>query len=263
MSAGELFVGHVMHRRLRPRMHHLRYRIFSLLLDLEKIDRLDRGLRFFSHGKFNFLSFHDRDHGDGSEVPLREQVAAHLQAAGVTKVGRVRLLAMPRVLGFVFNPLSVYFCDGPDGSPAAILYEVHNTFGERHTYVLKVDASGGTIRQEAAKQFHVSPFLPMALDYSFRVKPPGSELRIAIQVADSTGPILAAVHVARSRPLSDPSILRTLAVYPLMNVKVVASILWEALKLLVKGVSVHPRPKSSAAKAADCAHRQQQRAKAA
>ena len=263
MSSGELFTGYVMHRRLRPRMHHLRYRIFSLLLDLDEVECLDRTLRFFSFEGFNLLSFHERDHGDGSDVSLRNQAIAHLRSAGVFGIGRIRLLAMPRVLGFVFNPLSVYFCDRPDGSLAAILYEVHNTFGERHTYVLPVENDDTIIRQDAAKHFHVSPFLPMSLNYSFRVKAPGDTLSIAIAVADNQGPILAAVHSAKRHPLSDAVILRSVVAYPLMSLKVVAAILWEAAKLILRGVAMHPHPKCPSASVTIQTAQDQSRAKAA
>lgn len=247
MSAGELYLGRVMHRRLRPRIHQLQYRIFSLLLDLDEIHHLDRTLRFFSRGRLNFLSFHDHDHGDGSATPLRDQVIANLRRAGISQVGKVRLLAMPRLLGFVFNPLSVYYCEHPEGGLAAILYEVHNTFGERHTYVLPVDDDSGEIRQDIAKRFHVSPFLPMDLHYFFRVKLPGDDLMVAMSVADDNGPILTAIHSARRRPLTDKAILRAVAAHPLMTLKVVAGILWEAAKLRAKGIAVnrHPGPPKS------------------
>lgn len=242
MTASGLYVGRVMHRRLRPKMHQLSYRTFSLLLDLDEIDELDRSLRFFSRGKFNLLSFHDSGHGDGSDVPLRQQVKTHLWKAGITSVGRIRLLAMPRLFGFVFNPLSIYFCDRPDGRAAAILYEVNNTFGERHTYVLPIDGHEEIVRQTVSKAFHVSPFLPMAMSYAFRVKQPAEDVRVGITVSDSSGPVLAAIQRASRRPLTDREILRAVVTHPLMTLKVIAGIGWEALKLLLKGVRVHRHP---------------------
>ena len=242
MTSSAIYAGQVMHRRLRPRMHQLKYRIFSLLLDLDELEALDGRLRFFSRARFNLLAFYDRDHGDGSAMPLRDQALAQLRRAGIELIGRIRLLAMPRLLGFVFNPLSIYFCDSPNGTLAAILYEVHNTFGQRHCYVLPVDSPGGTIRQEIGKRFHVSPFLPMNLDYAFRVKPPADAMLVAISVSDENGPILAAVHSAWHRPLTDAMILRTVAASPMMTLKVVAGILWDAARLALKGVKMHPRP---------------------
>ena len=223
-------------------MHLLRYRIFSLLLDLEEIDALDSALRLFSRDRFNLLGVAGRDHGDGSDRPLRDQALTHLRQAGIERVGRIRLLAMPRLLGFVFNPLSIYFCEGSGGGLCAILYEVHNTFGERHTYVLPVEADGATVRQQVAKQFHVSPFLPMDLAYAFRIKPPADDLLVAIAVRDCDGPVLAATHQAQCEPLTDRAILRAVATHPLMTFKVVAAILFEAARLLAKGLAWHRHP---------------------
>src|ERR1700729_4075058 len=141
-----LSAGTVTHRRVRPRPHRLRYRVFWMLLDLDEIDRLPASLRLFSHNRFNALSFFDADHGDGSGRPLRDQVEDQLQAAGLaTDGGAIRLLCMPRIFGYGFNPLSVYFCYRPDGLLAAVLYEVHNTFGERHGYLIRVEPGAGAV----------------------------------------------------------------------------------------------------------------------
>jgi DUF1365 family protein len=236
-----LYIGHVMHRRLRPRAHRLRYRIFSLLLDLDEID--DLGLRLFSRGRFNLFAFHDRDYGDGSAMPLRSQVERHLATAGIAADGgAIRLLTMPRILGFAFNPLSVYFCHRRDGGLAATLYEVNNTFGERHSYLLPADAGDGPIRQSCAKAFHVSPFLAMDLDYTFRTAVPAQRLGIAITASDAAGPILSAVHSAGRRALTDAALVRAFITHPLLTIKVVGGILWEALKLWGKRIPVHRHP---------------------
>ena len=240
-----LYVGQVMHRRLRPKAHRLRYRIYSLLLDLDEIDALAGRLRLFSRGRFNLFSFHDRDYGDGTGQPLRAQVERHMRAAGIVPDGgAIRLLTMPRVLGFAFNPLNVWFCHDRGGVLRAILYEVNNTFGQRHHYLLPV-AAGRVVRQDSAKAFHVSPFLAMDLLYSFRVLPPDAEMMVAITVADADGPLLAAVHRATRRALSDAALLRVFCTHPLVTLKVVGGILWEAARLWAKGVPVYPRPLSA------------------
>ena len=153
-QASALYRGGVMHQRLRPRAHRLNYRVFWLLLDLAEIDELDRRLRWFSRNRFNLLSFHDRDHGDGSGAALRPQIEAFLGRAGIDiGEGAVRLLTMPRVLGYVFNPISLYYCHQVDGRLAAMVYEVTSTFGVRHAYVIPVpetDQAAGLIRQGAA-----------------------------------------------------------------------------------------------------------------
>ncbi|HET6970048.1 MAG TPA: DUF1365 family protein, partial [Phenylobacterium sp.] len=136
MLRSGLYPGVVTHARTRPRRHALRYRIFMLLLDLDELEAADRALRLFSLGRFNLVGFDPRRHGDGSATPLKTQVERQLAAAGIAHGGPVRILAMPRILGTGFNPLTVYYCHRPDGALSAILYEVNNTFGERHSYLI-------------------------------------------------------------------------------------------------------------------------------
>ena len=246
MTVSAIYAGHVMHRRVRPRVHKLRYRMFSLLLDLDEIDGLAKRLRLFSRGRFNLFALHDRDYGAGTAEPLRTQVEAHMTAAGMAPDGGpIRLLTMPRLLGFAFNPLSVYFCHRKDGELVAILYEVNNTFGQRHSYLLPVANGVATpIRQTTPKRFHVSPFMAMDMTYDFRVMPPADRLAISIAVGDADGRIMTALHTAARRPLSDAALARAAIVYPLLTAKVVAGILWEALLLWLKGVAVHRLPQA-------------------
>ena len=187
--ASALYVGSVFHRRLTLRPHRFRYRLYWLLLDLDELPRLDAELSLFAHNRRGLFSLHDRDHGDGSATPLRAQAEALLAANGVDlKGGAIRLLCMPRTLGFAFNPLSVYFCYAKGGALAALIYEVHNTFGERHSYVLPAAQAPGEARQSCAKAFFVSPFLPMGLRYEFRVAPPGKTSSWQSGRAAVTGP---------------------------------------------------------------------------
>ena len=237
-DASALYSGAVMHQRLRPRRHRLRYRVFSLLLDLDELDAVAARLRLFSRNWFNLFSFFDRDHGSGSAEPLRDQIEHQLAAAGIEPDGGpIRLLTMPRVLGYVFNPLSVYFCYRRTGDLAAITYEVNNTFGERHNYVIPVSGDGiGTIHQECVKRLFVSPFLDMDMNYSFRVIPPGPRVGIAISGRDAQGPIITASLFARRRPLGDAGLALAFVTYPLLTLKVIAGIHWEALRIWLKGV---------------------------
>ncbi len=165
--ASGLYLGQVGHSRTRPAKHSLRYSVFMLLLDLDEAAALAKGLRWFSLGRFNLTSFNARDHGDGSNLPLRTQVERRLDDAGLgIDGGPIRLLCLPRVLGYVFNPISVYFCYHPDGALHAILYEVSSTFGERHSYLIAAQpGDDGDIRQSVEKRLHVSPFMEMDLRF--------------------------------------------------------------------------------------------------
>jgi hypothetical protein len=238
-----LYLGRMMHRRLRPRRHHLAYRLFTILLDLDELPGLSSGFRWFSHNRWNLFSFHDADYGDGSG-PLRPQVEAHLAKAGIDIAGGpIRLLTLPRILGHVFNPLSVYFCSTRDGALRAVLYEVTNTFGQRHSYLAPVGPQEEVpIRQRCDKNFYVSPFMPMDLQYEFRVRPPDETVLVNISVLDSAGPLLHAALTGRRCPLTDTALLRSFFAYPLLTLKVIGAIHWEALKLFLKGVPLVPRP---------------------
>lgn len=245
-QASALYRGHVTHRRLRPRDHRLNYRVFWLLLDLAEIDALDRRLRLFSRNRFNLLSFHDRDHGDGSGAALRPQIEAFLGRAGVDlEDGPIRLLTMPRVLGYVFNPISLYYCHAADGRLAAVVYEVTSTFGVRHAYVIPVpveDQPTGLIRQGAAKALYVSPFMGMEMDYEFRGHAPGERLDLSVDGLDAEGVLITASLSGERRALTDPNLLSAAAGIPFLTFKVVAAIHWEALKLWLKRVPLTRQP---------------------
>nr|WP_145610203.1 DUF1365 family protein [Nitrospirillum amazonense] len=247
-----LYRGWVAHRRTWPRRHHLRYRVWSMLLDLDELPALHLRLRLFSHNSFNLLSFHDADHGDGSGRPLADQVAGLLAEAGAGyDGGAIRLWCMPRVLGYVFNPISIYFCHRRDGTLCALVHEVNNTFGLRHSYVIPVDAQAtadGVVRQHCTKHLHVSPFLDMDARYEFRVSPPAERLTVAIQVRPGedrdgrSAPILSACFSGRRLALTDVGVLVAWVAQPLLTWKVVAAIHWQALKLWLKGVGFRSSP---------------------
>ena len=181
-----LYAGTVVHQRFKPRQHRLRYRLAQILLDLDAMP----SLRLFSHNRFNLVSFYDRDHLDGSATALRGQVEQALVAAGLQPDGgAIRLLCMPRIFGHAFNPISVFFCHRRDGSLMALLYEVNNTFGQRHSYLIPVvGPDEGIIHQHCDKAFYVSPFMRMDMTYAFHVVPPGETTAIVVHGDDVSGP---------------------------------------------------------------------------
>lgn len=248
-----LYSGQVMHHRLRPREHTLRYRVFWMLLDLDELDQMSRSLRFFSRNRSNLMGFHDADHGDGSETPLRVQATRLLERRGVDiGSGAIRLLTMPRVLGYVFNPISLYYCHRPDGALAAMIYEVTSTFRERRAYVLPVapeDGRVGRIDQATGKGLYVSPFMDMDMRYAFKGSVPDDRLDLAIDGLDSQGLLIATAMRGRRRALSDRAVLAAMAAMPLLTIKVVAAIHWEALKLWLKGVPLTRKPPAEAIRA--------------
>jgi len=243
MNGSALYFGTVTHQRLRPVRHELDYRVFSLLLDLDELPELARRLKFLAHNRFNLFSFHDRDHGARRDQALRPYVEGQLARAGIAlDGGAIRLLCFPRVLGYVFNPLSIYFCHGPDQALRAILYEVSNTFGEQHSYLIPVSGRAGVVSQSCAKEFYVSPFMAMEGRYEFRLSPPGEKIAVTIRQSDRQGPILHASLAGTRAELTDRALLGAFFSYPLMTLKVIGGIHWEALRLWRKGLKVLPHP---------------------
>lgn len=242
---GCIYLGEVMHHRLRPRRHRFVHRVAYLLLDLDRLTELDRRLRLFSYNGPNLVGFHDRDHGPRDGSPLRPWVEARIAGHGIDmSPGRILLLCMPRFLGHVFNPISIYFCFSRDGRLGAIIHEVKNTFGEQHAYVLPVDPkwrpSQGMIRQSCAKKLYVSPFMEMAAHYQFRLLRPGEE-RLSVMIAEqvATEPTLVAGLSGQRRSLTDLQLL--LAYLRRPTHKVMALIHWQALRLWLKGLALQPR----------------------
>jgi len=243
--ASALYAGTVVHQRLRPVRHRLRYSIVQMLLDLDELPTLSARLRLFAHERFGIFAFHERDHGDGVAGGLRAWVERSLLAAGIAApCGAVRLLCMPRILGHAFNPISVFFCHGLDAGLIAMIYEVRNTFGEKHVYLMPADGDGSHIRQSCAKAFYVSPLLPMDLTYRFRVTRPGNTVSLGITASDADGTLIATAFGGAREALTDLALLRHFLRMPVQGFKVLAAIHWEALKLWFRGVRFVPRAQS-------------------
>ena len=237
--ASGLYCGRVSHTRVKPRRHSLAYRVFMLLIDLDELDALSR-LKTFGVKRFALLGFDPGKHGDGAPRPLKAQIEAKLADAGLAHGGPVRLLTMPSVLGHAFNPLTVFFCHGPDGALSAILYEVNNTFGERHAYLIPAP-NAAVVRQACDKAFYVSPFMDMALSYAFRILRPEANVMVAVEVSDAEGLVLSASFAGQRQEISDGALVRAWLAHPVMSLGVLAPIHWEALKIWLKGGRVRTR----------------------
>jgi uncharacterized protein len=239
-----------MHARLKPIGHRFSYRVMSLLIDLDRLEAADRRSPLFGVNRAALYSFHEKDHGahDGSSLRDHAQHCAALHHIDLTG-GRVQLLCYPRLLGYAFNPLSVYFCYRADGALALLIYEVRNTFGEMHSYVLPVrpgELTEAGLRQEQEKQFYVSPFIEMNMRYHFRVSPPGEQFKLRILATDRDGPLLAATISGYRRTLTTSALLRAFVSLPLVTLKIVSAIHWQALRLWLKGARLVPRPDTTA-----------------
>lgn len=244
MGKSRIYTGHVVHRRLKPRSHVLRYRCFWLLLDLDELPALARASRLFGYNRGAPVSFHASDHGDGLTTDLRGYVDAQLADAEIELGGgAVRLLCMPRITGYGFNPLSIFFCYNARGALRALIWEVNNTFGERHSYVIGVaDSDKSVVRQRCAKKFYVSPFMDQDLTYDFRVCGPSDDIAVAIRTSDAEGAVLVASMSGRARAFTDVNLLRLLLGQPFVTLKVIAAIHWEAMKLHFKGIGLRRKP---------------------
>jgi uncharacterized protein len=252
-AAGVLYIGEVMHQRLKPFGHRFAYGVFSLLVDVDRLGELGRLTPLISVNRPNLVSFHDSDHTERDGETVRAFADRLLEDAGLRqRATRILLLAYPRVCGYVFNPISVYFAYDAGGRLIALIYAVRNTFGQRHTYVAALedgDLSEAGVRQTRKKIFHVSPFISMDACYHFRVLPPGKVVRLRINETAAGEPLLAATFAGEAKPLSSLALSACLLKFPLLTWKIMAGIHWEALKLWLKGARFHrsplpPRPAS-------------------
>ncbi len=244
IGAAWLYVGKVMHARFKPKEHRFNYNVFNLLIDLDQLKLANTQSKLFSINRFNLLSFYEKDHG--TDEPSRVQIDRLLIEAGVTqRAARILLLCYPRVLGFVFNPISVYFIYDINDIIIALIYEVRNTFKQSHTYVVPIEEghlSEAGVRQERNKLFYVSPFMDMKLHYFFRIKPPQNTVAVRILEKDAEGPILAATFHGTQSDLNSKNIVKLCIELPFMTLKVVVGINYEAFRLWLKGVRLQKRP---------------------
>ena len=229
-----IYNGEVTHTRFKPVRHFLKYKTFSLLIDLDEINILDKSIGIFSHNKFNIFSFYDKDHGDRDGGNLKDWVISNLKKFRIKEnITNIKVLCYPRILGYVFNPLSIFYCYEKD-KLVAIFYEVKNTFNEQHTYVFKIK-NNEEIIQKCRKKFYVSPFMDMETFYNFKLLNPNDKLSVFIKQTDADGTILTATQTGDKKEFSFKQLAINFLKYPLMTIKIISSIHYEALLLWKKG----------------------------
>ena len=235
-----IYNGEVTHTRFKPVRHFLKYKTFSLLIDLDEINLLDKSIGIFSHNKFNIFSFYDKDHGDRDGGNLKDWVISNLKKFQINEnITNIKILCYPRILGYVFNPLSIFYCYEKD-KLVAIFYEVKNTFNEQHTYIFKIK-NNEEIIQKCRKKFYVSPFMDMETFYNFKLLNPNDKLSVFIKQTDADGTILTATQTGDKKEFSFKQLAINFLKYPLMTIKIIGSIHYEALLLWKKGAIYRKR----------------------
>ena len=237
MINSSIYNGSVIHKRFKPKKHFFKYKVFSLFLDLSELEELNNNLSFFSINKFNLISFYEKDHGERDGSSILDWVKNNLRSNNVSTDNiKVKLLCYPRILGYVFNPLSIFFVYDNDENLISILYEVKNTFGEQHTYVFKIEGENKLIQNNCSKKFHVSPFIEMDCNYFFRILNPGDKLSVIIDQYDQEGKILFASQDGIRSDLTNKNLMNSYLKHPLMTFKIISAIHFEAFKLWIKGI---------------------------
>ena len=232
-----IYTGNVIHKRFKPKIHSFNYNVFSLLIDLSEIDLLHKTLKIFSYNKLNIISFFDKDHGARDGSSLKEWVLDNLRKNNIdTNDVHIKLLCYPRIFGYVFNPLSVFYVYDKNFDLISILYEVKNTFGEQHVYVFKTKKDQNLIQHMCKKKFHVSPFIEMNCIYFFRLLKPGNKISVIIDLNDPVGKVLYASQDGIKSELTNRNLLKSYLKHPLMTFKIIIAIHYEAFKLWTKGI---------------------------
>ena len=232
-----IYNGKVIHKRFKPKEHFFKYSVFSLLIDLSELNQLDKEIKFFSFNKFNLISFYEKDHGSRNGSSLVAWVKKNLEANNIHfKDVKIKLLCYPRIFGYVFNPLSVFFIYNSNEKLISILYEVKNTFGEQHTYIFKVDDDLKLFQHNCSKKFHVSPFIEMDCNYFFRILKPEDKMSVIIDQYQANEKILYASQDGKRVDFNSKELLKSYLKHPLMTFKIISAIHFEAFKLWTKGI---------------------------
>ena len=233
-----IYSGQVIHTRFKPKKHYFKYKVFSLLIDLDEINKINNNLNFFSYNKFNLISFFDKDHGNRDGSNVKEWVKENLIKKNIKFQNiRVEILCYPRILGYVFNPLSILYVYNENDALISIFYEVKNTFGEQHTYIFETQDQK-IIKNKCDKKFYVSPFIDMECEYNFSVTKPGDSISVIINQHDKEGKLLFASQDGKSQDLTSKNLILNYLRHPLMTFKVIVAIHYEAFKLWFKKVKL-------------------------
>mgnify|MGYP001400900886 FL=1 len=235
-----IYNGVVTHKRFKPVKHFLKYKTFSFFIDLDEIEKLDKNNIIFSFNRFNIFSFYNSDHGDRDGKSLKNWVMDNLIKFKISEnINKIKLLCYPRIFGYVFNPLSIFYCY-QDEKLKVIFYEVKNTFNEQHTYIFKVNDSN-IVTQKCKKKFYVSPFMNMDTYYNFRLLNPDDKLSVSIEQTDKKDTILNAVQTGERKDFNLKQLVVNFFKYPLMTIKIISAIHFEALLLWKKGAIYRKR----------------------
>ena len=236
-KSSSIYNGTVIHKRFKPKVHFFKYKVFSILIDISEINLLHKNLKIFSYNSFNIISFYDADHGPRDGTSVKEWVTKNLKDNQIdTKDIKIKLLCYPRIFGFAFNPLSVFFIYNKKSELISILYEVKNTFDEQHTYIFKNRENENLIKHTCKKKFHVSPFIEMNCTYFFKILKPGDKISVIIDQYDEEGKLLYASQDGSRIELNNKNLFLSYLKHPLMTFKIIAAIHFEAFKLWIKGI---------------------------
>jgi DUF1365 family protein len=228
--------------------HQMRYRVYSLLIDIDEVDGLASAIPVFSHNRWNLISFHDKDHGPRDGSDLREWISPHLSDAGVDATGPIRMMVFPRILGYTFNPMTIWFVYSKDERLAAVLYEIHNTFGHAHSHLIVFTDGADPLkvpRHGFDKALHVSPFFDRTGRYEISLKAPSDDFSIAISYLDPEGErLLGASQKGNRREFTTRNLVWQFFAKPFVTIKVIVGIHLHAFRLLTKGAKYRsvPRP---------------------
>ena len=234
----KIYTGKVIHKRFKPKEHYFKYNVFSLLIDLNELEEINKYIKFFSYNKFNIISFYDKDHGDRDGSPIKLWVKKNLRNIGImTEDISIKLLCYPRIFGYVFNPLSTYFIYNKRSELISIFYEVKNTFGEQHTYIFKAQDEK-TVQNKCKKKFYVSPFIEMDCEYHFKTLNPREQLSVVINQNDKDGKLLFASQDGISKDFNNKNLILSYLTHPLMTFKIIGAIHYEAFKLWAKRIKL-------------------------